>query len=309
MAWLKAKPLALIRDFNFNYLPTSLNFRVDVDRLFQHTQLRNNAEGGRGIAPTVNKNFLMNRVFGMRYDLTQGLRLEYDANAAARIDEPFGLLDTESKRDTVLQNLRNGGRPTRFNHTLNANYQVPINKLPLMDFVNLAFQYQANYEWLAAPLAASNLGNTIQNSRTQRVNLNITMNTLYNRWAFLRKVLADQSLKDPLPSKPGAKDPKTGTKDPKANPKDPKAKGTPIRKPPVVPEEDYSKNLWRGTIKMLAMLKNVSANLSLTEGTVIPGFNLEPTLLGNNTSLNAPGFPLCWVINGTFVPRSSPRIG
>ena len=42
---------------------------------------------------------------------------------------------------------------------------------------------------------------------------------------------------------------------------------------------------------MLAMLKNVSANLSLTEGTVIPGFNLEPTLLGNNTSLNAPGFP------------------
>ena len=291
VAWLKAKPLALIRDFNFNYLPTSLNFRVDVDRLFQHTQLRNNAEGGRGIAPTVNKNFLMNRVFGMRYDLTQGLRLEYDANAAARIDEPFGLLDTESKRDTVLQNLRNGGRPTRFNHTLNANYQVPINKLPLMDFVNLAFQYQANYEWLAAPLAASNLGNTIQNSRTQRANLNITMNTLYNRWAFLRKVLADQSLKDPLPSKPGTKDPKTGAKDPKANPKDPKAKGTPIRKPPVVPEEDYSKNLWRGTIKMLAMLKNVSANLSLTEGTVIPGFNLEPTLLGNNTSLNAPGFP------------------
>ncbi|MFM7699549.1 MAG: hypothetical protein ACKO7V_02015, partial [Bacteroidota bacterium] len=182
VSWLKPKALTLIRDFNFNLLPTSLTLRVDVDRLYQHTQLRNNADGGKGIAPTVNKNFLMNRVYGFRHDLTQGLRLEYDATAAARIDEPFGLLDTEAKRDTVLNNLRNGGRPTRFTHTMSANYQVPINKLPLMDFMNIAYQYQANYEWIAAPLAAVNLGNTIQNSRTQRINTNITMNTLYNKW-------------------------------------------------------------------------------------------------------------------------------
>ncbi|NBV04123.1 MAG: cell surface protein SprA, partial [Cytophagia bacterium] len=297
--WLKPKALTLIRDFNFNLLPTSLTLRVDVDRLYQHTQLRNNADGGKGIAPTVNKNFLMNRVYGFRHDLTQGLRLEYDATAAARIDEPFGLLDTEAKRDTVLNNLRNGGRPTRFTHTMSANYQVPINKLPLMDFMNIAYQYQANYEWIAAPLAAVNLGNTIQNSRTQRINTNITMNTLYNKWAFLRKVLANQPLKDPVPAAPGskAKDPKakgSKTEDPKA--KDPKAKGAagskPVgKKPPQEPEEDYSLSLWRSGIKAIAMLKNVSANISLTEGTVIPGFNQEPNLLGNNTDINAPGFP------------------
>ncbi|MFM7701183.1 MAG: hypothetical protein ACKO7V_10410, partial [Bacteroidota bacterium] len=263
------------------------------------TQLRNNADGGKGIAPTVNKNFLMNRVYGFRHDLTQGLRLEYDATAAARIDEPFGLLDTEAKRDTVLNNLRNGGRPTRFTHTMSANYQVPINKLPLMDFMNIAYQYQANYEWIAAPLAAVNLGNTIQNSRTQRINTNITMNTLYNKWAFLRKVLADQPLKDPVPAAPGSKskDPKakgSKTEDPKA--KDPKAKGAagskPVgKKPPQEPEEDYSLSLWRNGIKAIAMLKNVSANISLTEGTVIPGFNQEPNILGNNTDITAPGFP------------------
>ena len=279
VGWLKPKALTLIRDFNFNYMPTSLTLRVDLDRLYQHTQLRNNAEGGKGIAPTVNKSFLMNRVYGFRYDLTQALRLEYDATVAARIDEPFGLLDTEAKKDTVRENLMKGGRPTRFSHTINANYQVPINKLPLMDFVNMAYQYQANYEWTAAPLAAANLGNTIQNARTQRINANITMNTLYNKWGFLRKVLSDQPLKDKVPASPAAKS------------KDPKATKKPAKKPPQEPEEDFSKVFWRGGIKALAMLKNISANVSLTQGTVIPGFTPEPRILGNNTDLNAPGFP------------------
>ena len=93
------------------------------------------------------------------------------------------------------------------------------------------------------------------------------MNTLYNKWGFLRKVLSDQPLKDKVPASPAAKS------------KDPKATKKPAKKPPQEPEEDFSKVFWRGGIKALAMLKNISANVSLTQGTVIPGF-LHPTFAG-----------------------------
>ena len=111
---VKGRSLLWIKDFNFYLMPQSLSLRTDVDRMFQETQLRNNSAGGVGISPTWNKNFTFNRFYNMRYDLSRSLKLEYDATMNTRIDEPFGRIDTEEKRDTVIRNFRNLGRPTRY---------------------------------------------------------------------------------------------------------------------------------------------------------------------------------------------------
>jgi len=39
---IKSNMLALLRDFNFSLLPSMLNFRIDVDRLYSENTLRNN---------------------------------------------------------------------------------------------------------------------------------------------------------------------------------------------------------------------------------------------------------------------------
>lgn len=285
----KAKSMTWIRDFNFFYMPQSVSVRTDLDRLYQTTQLRNNADGGMGIPPTFNKNFTFNRFYNMRYDLTRSLKLEFDATMATRIDEPFGAIDTEEKRDTIIENLRNLGRPTRYNQSANLNYQLPFNKFRTLDWINSSYQYQTTFEWQAAPLAADSLGNTIQNSQTHRANANLNFTNLYNKSKILKKIANDQPLRDqPKPKK--LEEVKTEKKkdqfgDDTNQTEQVKKKLKDDDKP------DYTWNIPRHLVKMLMMVKNASANYSVTQGTILPGFNQSPQFFGNDFDLDAPGLP------------------
>jgi len=277
---VRSRQLLWIKDFNFYLMPQSFSVRADLDRLFQETQLRNNSDGGVGIDPTWNKNFTFNRFYNLRYDLSRSLKVEYDATMLTRIDEPFGRIDTEEKKDTILQNLKNLGRPTRYQQSANVNYQLPFNKFKLLDWINSTYQYQATYEWTAAPLAADSLGNTIQNSQTNRFNANLNMMNLYNKSGLLRRINLNQPLRDEKKKEDKKKE---GEKTSVA------ARNTPANKntAPV----DYTWNIPRNLAKMLMMVKNVSGNYSLTEGTILPGFTQDPQYIGNNFDNNAPGLP------------------
>lgn len=285
----KGKGATWIRDFNFFYMPQSVSVRTDLDRLYQTTQLRNNAEGGIGIQPTFNKNFTFNRFYNMRYDLTRSLKLEFDATMATRVDEPFGAIDTEDKRDTIITNLRNLGRPTRYNQSANINYQLPFNKFRTLDWINSSYQYQTTFEWTAAPLAADSLGNIIQNSQTHRANANLNFTNLYYKSKILKKIANDQPLSD---------EPKKKTEEKTKTEKKKDQFGDDTNQTEVVkkadPEEDkpdYTWNIPRHLVKMLMMVKNASANYSVTQGTILPGFNQSPQFFGNDFDLDAPGLP------------------
>jgi cell surface protein SprA len=285
----KGKHMMWIRDFNFFYAPQNVSIRTDLDRLFQTTQLRNNADGGLGIPPTYNKNFTWNRFYNIRYDLTRSLKVEFDASMASRIDEPFGPIDTEEKRDTIIQNLKNLGRPTRYNQNVNINYQLPFNKFRKLDWINSSYQYQTTYEWTAAPLAAEELGNIIQNSQTNRLNANLNFTNLYNKSSILKKILTDQPLRD-QPKK--QEEEKTKTVRKKDQFGDDTNQTEMVKKAaPVDEKPDYSLNIPRHLVKMILMIKNASANYSLTQGTILPGFNQSPQFFGNNFDLDAPGLP------------------
>ena len=43
---------------------------------------------------------------------------------------------TQANRDTIIAGLSSLGRPTQFHQTINLNWQVPINLLPLMDWTS-----------------------------------------------------------------------------------------------------------------------------------------------------------------------------
>jgi cell surface protein SprA len=281
---VKGKSLLWIKDFNFYLMPQSLSLRTDVDRMFQETQLRNNSAGGVGISPTWNKNFTFNRFYNMRYDLSRSLKLEYDATMNTRIDEPFGRIDTDEKRDTVINNFRNLGRPTRYQQSINLNYQLPFNKFKMLDWVTSSYQYQGTYEWTAAPLAADSLGNIIQNSQTNRFNATLNMMSLYNKVGVLRKINLDQPLRDK--KKDEKKKKKEGEKE-QPNRNQFGENGNAVSQQD---REDYSRNLGRNLVKAVMMLKNVSANYSVTQGTILPGFTQDPQYFGNNFDNNAPGY-------------------
>jgi cell surface protein SprA len=180
------KYLTLFRDFNFKLLPTNVSLNSDMHRVFGATQVRNIDDGNYQLPTTFYKFFTWSRTYNMQWSLTNNLSFNYQATNQSRVDEPNGFLDSQQKKDTLWNNIKRLGRNTIFTQSVNANYTVPINKIPILDWVSLRAGYQATYNWNAASLLATNLGNTISNTQTKTLNGDFNFSSLYNKWKFLR---------------------------------------------------------------------------------------------------------------------------
>ena len=67
---------------------------------------------------------------------------------------------------------------------------MPINRLPVFDWVTSDASYNATYNWVRGTALNDGtiLGNTISNNRQLNINGNFNMETLYNHFPFLKKV-------------------------------------------------------------------------------------------------------------------------
>lgn len=195
----KAPIFTMIRDFNFYYLPSYISFRTDLNRYYNAIQPRNIYNPDFLIYPSFRKDFIWNRFYDLKFDLTRQLKLEFSATNTARIDEPEGLVDRyldrdgyEIWKDSVLTNLRNFGRTVQYYHTANLSYNLPINKIPLFNWVNVSVRYNTTYTWDAGVILPDslglNLGNTIKNSNTAQLNTQFNMLNLYNKVKFLNDI-------------------------------------------------------------------------------------------------------------------------
>lgn len=187
--------LRILKDFNFFFYPSRISFRTDLNRNYQERLLRNLANPGLRIDTIVNKNFFWNRYYDMKFDLTRALRLDFSATNMARIDEPLGPYrrdrdDFEVKRDSLLQEIFSFGRNTQYTHSINASYTLPINKIPLLNWVTLSGRYGSSYSWDVGPITADtiDLGNSVQNSNTIQLNGQLTFTNLYDKIGYLKEV-------------------------------------------------------------------------------------------------------------------------
>jgi cell surface protein SprA len=195
--FLNKKYLALIRDFNFSLLPEMISYRTDLSRTYNQRTARNNSGYDIQMPTTVQKDFLWNRYFDFKYDLTRSLQIDFTNKNVSRIDELEGVVDKELDpeyykdwRRDVFQKILEMGRPVDYQHTLTVNYTIPINKLPLLDWTSARATYTGNYNWLAGPVMASgvDLGNTIRNGQNMNLSGNLNFLTLYNRVPYFKEV-------------------------------------------------------------------------------------------------------------------------
>lgn len=193
--FLNGKALRLIKDFNFYAMPSQISYRVDLNRHYNEVQLRNITNPNMIIQPTYNKDFLLNNYLDFMYDLSRSLKLDFSSQKTARIDEPEGRInrrddDYEWKRDSIMTNLYNLGRPTWYHHLFNVSYVAPINKIPGFDWMTVSGRYTGMYDWHAGALTdpSIELGNTIENSRVAQLNGQLSLTTLYNKVGFLREI-------------------------------------------------------------------------------------------------------------------------
>jgi len=187
-----SKWLSLIKDVNFNYAPSQLSFKADIFRQFGATRPRNVGGGPYKIPETYNKYFTFDRYYIMQWNLTRSITIDFSATNRARIDEPAGRIDTKEKKSFVRDNVLKGGRNTDYSQDVTINYNLPTNKIPLLDWTSIRASYNTKYNWLAASLLARtdsvNLGNTLSNTQTRTINGEFKFEELYNKWRFLRAV-------------------------------------------------------------------------------------------------------------------------
>jgi cell surface protein SprA len=184
--------LQIFKDINISLAPSRINFSIDFDRFDSQTTLRNNdPDNIIAIPTTYNNTFTITKIFGIGWNLTKSLTINFDATNLSTVDEPQGPL-TGLNRDTLYNNLAHLGRTTNYNHTVGLTYAVPFSKIPYLDWISANASYNGHFNWLAEPGFSVDdpqydVGNSIQNSRTIQVNPTFNFISLYNKFPFLRR--------------------------------------------------------------------------------------------------------------------------
>ena len=195
---LNSKYLRLIKDFNFYYMPSMFSITSDITRNYREVKSKNLDNPNLLIEPTYDKDFMWTRDYAFKFNLTRNLVVDFHATTQARIDEPEGIVDrqrdperSQQWKDTVWNNILDGGRPVNYNHDFSVQYTVPVNKLPFLDWTSLQLGYSTRYDWQAAAVTAdsTNLGNVIRNASALQMNGDLSLTSLYNKSKFLREMI------------------------------------------------------------------------------------------------------------------------
>ena len=195
---LNSKYLRLIKDFNFYYMPSMFSITPDITRNYREVKSNNLDNPNLLIEPTYDKDFMWTRDYAFKFNLTRNLVVDFHATTQARIDEPEGIVDRQRDperyqqwKDTVWNNILDGGRPVNYNHDFSVQYTVPVNKLPFLDWTSLQLGYSTRYDWQAAAVTAdsTNLGNVIRNASALQMNGDLSLTSLYNKSKFLREMI------------------------------------------------------------------------------------------------------------------------
>ncbi|NNV55617.1 cell surface protein SprA [Panacibacter sp. KCS-6] len=302
----KSPWFALARDFNINPIPSLISFRADVNRQFgKYTPRIVNTFDNKveRVDTTYDKYFTFDRFYNMRWDLSRSVNLDFSASNFARIDEPAGLLDTQSKKDSVKNNLFKGGRNTLYQQRGVLSYNFPLSKLPLTDWITARYSYTTTYNWVGASLLAKNLGNIIENSQQNALNAEFDFSRLYSKSAWLEKMNQPAENADEQQDNNGNKTDTTIIIKPRPEViKDlkGKAKKTALRKWRLQKrnkrkqdrnnkEHNGPTGVLKSAVQVVTMVKRVSVNYSENYNTRLPGFTDSTKILGQNWKTYQPG--------------------
>ena len=194
----KSKWLDLPKALGLNYLPQSISFNSTITRDYFELQERDLEDlGGQKLPVIFDQQFLWNRDFSLRWDFTKNLRFNFHSATRAQIEEPYTPVNKElyadqyyAWKDSVWQSIKNLGTPLDYQQQTTVSYQLPLNKLPILDWLNSDASYNANYSWTRGTELedGTSLGNIINSRRNLNVNATLNMETLYSHIPFLKKV-------------------------------------------------------------------------------------------------------------------------
>ena len=199
----KSKWLDILKRFGLNWLPQNLAFNTEMTHETYELQERDMESLTKSQLPiTFSDQFLWNREFALRWDLTRNLHMNFQSATHAQVDVPYPDVDTDLYADqyhawkdsvyrsAVLNSVRTWGTPLDYSQSFTASYKVPLNLLPVFDWVNTDASYSSNYSWERGmeDENGNSYGNTVNTHREVILNGSFNLVKLYNHVPFLKKV-------------------------------------------------------------------------------------------------------------------------
>lgn len=296
--FINGKNGKFIKDFNLYYKPKSISFSTEIFRNYEETLLRNKGTALVIIKPTYFKQFTWRRDYGIQYDLSRSIHLQYSASANARIDEPVGRVDTRESRDSIWSGLSKGGTMQNFQQTVSLTWEVPITKLPYLDFLRVPVTYRSTYNFLGTTQALASHGSTLNASGQLQASVTGQMQTLYNRFPFIKNAYKQKSATPPKdPKRMSKKERDKMVQDSIARANNPDS----VRRAQLA---ETLTNIANFGIRFATMLKSFGMQYSNSTGSFLPGYMGTASFLGMDpTNGWAPGPSFVLGYNDGLVER------
>ncbi|HSZ26533.1 MAG TPA: cell surface protein SprA, partial [Cytophagaceae bacterium] len=261
---VRSKYLRLIKDINLNPVPTSFLFRNDVNRSLVETEYYEAGPYTPVQTPLFQKSFMLTRTYALPWNITKSINLNYTATANAIVDEPARAPGDQAYKDTLWRNFVSLGRMKNFNQGLNATYKLPLDKFPMLNWLNSDVNYTTGVIWTAGPINLKdslgnplNLGNIINNKNNINVTGKINLETLYNKVKFFKLI-------------------NTPPEPPKGPPNKLNANGKDTTKRFRKPELQVLKS----TIRMIMLVRSINFTYGTIQSTQLAGYLPTPTYIG-----------------------------
>lgn len=190
--------LRILKDFGFNPLPQSISLTSDLSRHYYELQERDMEQLDNHSLPlTFSSDFLWNRALQLRWDPTKLIHFNFSSGTNAEIQQPNVAVNKDlypseyaAWKDSVMHSLLELGRPLSYQQTAELSWNLPLNKIPALDWITADTKYSTSYNWVRGIEAAdgTSLGNTIANRRDITANARLNLENLYNKIPFLKRV-------------------------------------------------------------------------------------------------------------------------
>ena len=265
--FLQSKYFKLIKDFNFNPIPSTIAANSRINRNFTEQQSRNLVEGLSAQPELKQRRFLFDWDYTVGFDLTKSLQFNFNATNSYIYDT----FDSDSDIQ-IFDEFFNTGRANHYHQKLNGTYTIPIDKLPFFSWIKADYAYTADFDWQAAAqstIAVNGVdvayvdlvGNVIQNANTHNLNTTFTLDKFYKSLGFEKLLM---------------------TKTQRKNAKGISGSGTP-RAPRRINNNKklpLGKQLLKSVYDLVTSVKQGKVSYSENNGQFLPGYTEEVGFLG-----------------------------
>lgn len=197
----KIEKIKWIKELNLYYLPQSWAFSTDMYRTFSHMKMRD-LTGGMNMEPIFSKDWMWNRNFDFKYDLTKNLQFSFQSAMNSTVNEGYYTPEIikdyaftndyyEAWRDTVMRSLRTMGAPYAYQQVFTASYSVPFNRFGWFDWITANASYNATYNWNRTATTTdteTELGNVAASMASWQADGSLNFESLYNKSKYLKGI-------------------------------------------------------------------------------------------------------------------------